>query len=319
MTQTKRRPAVSGAAPLVGRAARTSVATRGDTSHSERDELLVSALDYAGAGMRVFLLGRSKRPVANCAACRAAGAEHDREACGCLMCHGLYAATVAPGRIRAMRAAAPAGLLAVRTGAVSGIVVIDVDPEHGGQLDPVLMPPTALVRTGSGGWHAYYRHPGVPVLNSQSRLGPGIDVRGDGGYVVAPPSIHPRTRQPYRWVGGHPVVEMPRALADACCAPPAAAAPSSTRPTSTTPVDGIRAPGALLAAHLDAVRRAPTGRRRATLYGSARGVARMVAAGALSTADAWAALSDAGRGAGQTEREVRAAILGGFRDEGVPT
>src|SRR5439155_13435428 len=108
----------------------------------------------------------------------------------------------------------------------------------------------------------------------------------DGGYVVAPPSIHPRTGERYRWVGGHPVVEMPRALVEACTAPPAAAAPSSTRPPCTRAVDGIREPAALLAAHLDAVRRAPQGKRRTTLYGAARGVARMVAAGALSREDA---------------------------------
>jgi hypothetical protein len=266
----------------------------------------------------VFLLGRTKRPVASCASCRDAGNKHDRQACRCLTCHGFYAATTDADRVRAMRAAIPRGLLAIRTGAVSGLVVVDVDPDHGGRLDPDLMPPTASVRTGSGGWHAYYWHPGVPVLNSQGRLAAGVDVRGDGGYVVAPPSIHPRTREPYRWVGRRVLAEMPRALVRACCAPPAAAAPL-TRSTSTSPAGGIRAPAALLAAHLDAVHRAPDGCRRTTLYGAARGVARMVAAGAISYGDAWAALTDAGRAVGgQTEREIRAAIVGGFRDEGVP-
>jgi hypothetical protein len=53
------------------------------------------------------------------------------------------------------------------------------------------------------------------------------------------------------------------------------------------------------------------------LYGAARGVARLVAAGALTEADAWAALADAGRAAEQTDRDIRAAIAGGFTDEGV--
>ena len=61
---------------------------------------------------------------------------------------------------------------------------------------------------------------------------------------------------------------------------------------------------------------APEGRRRATLYGAARGVARMVAAGALTEAAARAALEAAGTAAQQTPREIRAAIDGAFHDEG---
>jgi hypothetical protein len=72
-----------------------------------------------------------------------------------------------------------------------------------------------------------------------------------------------------------------------------------------------------LAAHLDAVASAEAGRRRVTLYGAARGVARMVDAGAITRDAAWSVLTEAGRQADQTERDIRAAILGGFRDEGV--
>ncbi|BCJ75195.1 hypothetical protein CS0771_47390 [Catellatospora sp. IY07-71] len=72
---------------------------------------------------------------------------------------------------------------------------------HGGttSLDALiargLTPPTRYVRTGSGGLHLYYRHPGgISVPCDQGmRLGPGIDVKADGGYVVAPPSRHPVT------------------------------------------------------------------------------------------------------------------------------
>jgi hypothetical protein len=59
--------------------------------------------------------------------------------------------------------------------------------------------------------------------------------------------------------------------------------------------------------------------RRHTLYGVARGVARMVAAGALTPADAHVALYQAGRRAGQTDRDTRAAIAGGFHAESVAT
>ena len=279
-----------------------------------------AALRYIRHGWPVFVLGRSKRPVANCPACRAAGPGHDRAGCGCLTCHGFYAATLDPGRLAAMLRKVPGGLLAIRTGAVSGLCVVDIDPRNGGQLDRDLMTPTATVATGGGGWHLYYRHPGGPTLPALPGAA-GIDIKGDGGYVAAPPSLHPGTGRRYRWVGGRAVTEMPPALRAALTPPPAAspapAVPPLTRPAPARAAGGISSPPALLAAHLRAVREAPEGRRRATLYGAARGVARMVAAGAITEPDARAALEAAGTAAQQTPREIRAAIDGAFHDEGV--
>jgi bifunctional DNA primase/polymerase-like protein len=286
---------------------------------NDRTTLLTAALRYAACGWPVFLLGRAKRPVANCQACRTAGPGHDPAGCGHLTCHGFYAATADPQRIRAMHADVTGGLLAIRTGATSRLVVVDVDPGHGGTVTPTLMPPTAYVRTGSGGLHLYYRHPGGTVACSQSHVAPGIDIRGDGGYVVAPPSTHPTTHRRYQWATtGRPLAEMPPALRAACQPPPTpvpAAAPLRSVPT-TIAGGGISHPDRLLAAHLRAVTTAPEGRRRTSLYGAARGVARMVAAGAITTTAAIDALTNAGRQAGQTDRDIRAAIAGGFADEG---
>lgn len=293
--------------------------------------LMAAALRYAASGVPVFMLGRSKRPVALCQACETAKRDrlpHDPEACLCLACHGFYAATTDTYRIGAMLDAVPGGMLAIRTGAASGLVVVDVDPDHGGRAALArltaerLTPPTAWVRTGSGGLHLYYRHPGGHVGCSQSVLGEGVDVRADGGYVVAPPSVHPRTGRRYAWAStGHGLVEMPPALVAACRPKPPAAPTTHLAPQSitTTGAGGISSPPALLAALLDSVRTAPQGRRRTTLYGAARGVARMVAARAITAGDAFAALQAVGLAAGQTEREIRAAIAGGFRDEGVMT
>jgi len=296
------------------------------------DPRLPHALAYLANGRAVFVLGRSKRPLANCRACSRAVLDddpgHDRDACGCLTCHGFYAATHDPDRARAQLAAVPSGLLAVRTGAVSGLVVVDIDPRHGGRIDPDLMPRTALVATAGGGWHLLYRHPGTEPIRSRPLPGAvGVDVKADGGYVAAPPSTLPDGRG-YRWVLDIPPAEMPPALLAACRTDPpdAPAVPLTT--TSRTPLPGpyaprggggITSPEALLSAHLAAVLRAPHGRRRATLYGASRGVARMVAAGALTPERAWEHLRGAGQTAGQTRREIRAAILDGFRDEGVPT
>ncbi len=181
------------------------------------------------------------------------------------------------------------------------------------------MPPTRCVRTGSDGWHLYYAHPGGK-LAAKLAGHPGIDIKADGGYVVAPPSIHPTTGKPYRRVGDRAVTEMPPPLLHPCRpAPSPTGTPRATPTTAVRRGGGISSPAALLAAHLDAVDRAPEGRRRNALYGAARGVARMVAAGAITPADAYGALYDAGVRAQQTHRDIIAAIRGGFHAESVAT
>lgn len=83
----------------------------------------------------------------------------------------------------------------VVTGKASGIVTIDIDPKHGGTKEAVdalagVDTHTREHRTRSGGLHLIFRYPdGVEHIgNSVGRLGPGIDVRADGGYIVAPTS-----------------------------------------------------------------------------------------------------------------------------------
>jgi bifunctional DNA primase/polymerase-like protein/primase-like protein len=111
----------------------------------------------------------------------------------------------------------PNANLGIVTGAVSGIVVLDVDRRHGGalslaQLDIEIgpVPMTVEAATGGRGRHLYFRHPGSKVANRVG-LRPGIDLRGDGGCVVAPPSVHPSGRR-YTWVLGHSPAEIEIAL-----------------------------------------------------------------------------------------------------------
>ena len=297
------------------------------------DPRLPYALDYISAGRAVFVLGRTKRPVANCRPCGAAGSDHDPQACACLTCHGFYAATTDPDRIRAMLSAVPRGLLAIRTGAASGLVGIDVDPRDGGRIDPDLMPPTAAVASGGAdhGWHLLYTHPGGYVPSRKLPGHPGVDVKGDGGLLVAPPSPHPDTGRPYRWVGGREVREMHPSLAELArttARPSPSASPGlhpeypgagarTRRPPAPTGGGCISSPEALLAAHLDAVARAPVGSRRRTLYGAARGVARMVAVEAITTRRAWEELTTVGLAAGQSTQQIRNAINGAFTAEGL--
>lgn len=103
----------------------------------------------------------------------------------------------------------PAAGVGIATGAVSGLVVLDVDPRHGGDeslkdLGP--LPDTVTAITGGGGQHLYFAHPGGMVKNRSGFL-PGLDIRGDGGQVVAPPSMHASGRQ-YEWEPGYAPGEM---------------------------------------------------------------------------------------------------------------
>ncbi len=102
----------------------------------------------------------------------------------------------------------PEANIGIVTGAVSGIVVIDADGPKGlaslQSLGPIS---TWVSKTGreEGGLHVFFRHPGpdVRISNTAGRLPrlPGIDVRGDGGYVIVPPSRH-RSGRAYAWVMG---------------------------------------------------------------------------------------------------------------------
>lgn len=83
----------------------------------------------------------------------------------------------------------PDANLGIVTGALSGLVVVDADGEAGLAWIKQHLPVTGVyVRTGRG-WHAYFRHPGGNVRN-RGRIAPEVDIRADGGYVVAPPSLH---------------------------------------------------------------------------------------------------------------------------------
>ncbi|HET7325984.1 MAG TPA: bifunctional DNA primase/polymerase [Nocardioidaceae bacterium] len=118
------------------------------------------------------------------------------------------AGTTDTGRIRHWWTQAPTHGIGIVTGTDSRLFVLDIDVAGDKQGDESLheleqaygpLPPTYEVITGTGGRHLYYRWPssGHVIRNSASgALGPGIDVRGEGGQVLAPPTIHPNGR-PY--------------------------------------------------------------------------------------------------------------------------
>jgi hypothetical protein len=118
----------------------------------------------------------------------------------------------------------PDANVGIVTGQASGLVVVDVDARHGGhdslaQLERVHgpLPPTIEAITGGGGRHLYYAHPGGMHPNRVA-MHPGIDLRGDGGCVVAPPSVHPSGRV-YAWAEGRAPGDLPLAALPPCFNP----------------------------------------------------------------------------------------------------
>ncbi len=90
----------------------------------------------------------------------------------------------------------PESNVGIVTGRNSKLVVVDIDPRNGGDKEKLHLPATYIVKTGGDGWHYYYLWPHnkkAPNLDYVE----GIEIKGDGGYVVAPPSIHDKTFKEY--------------------------------------------------------------------------------------------------------------------------
>lgn len=89
--------------------------------------------------------------------------------------------------------------IAVVTGSISELLVLDCDNDAAvEEATRRGIPPTPTAQT-SKGRHFYFRYSGHDIHNSASKIAEGMDIRAEGGYVVAPPSIHP-TGAPYTWL-----------------------------------------------------------------------------------------------------------------------
>lgn len=132
--------------------------------------------------------------------------------------HGFKDATIDQNQIKAWWGKNPSANIGIATGR---IFVIDIDqkPDEGKfgeesfqELESKLgkLPDTWEVLTGSGGRHLYFKCPsGHEVRNSTSEIAEWIDIRGVGGYIVCPPSIHPDTGRTYEWECGYEPGEIP--------------------------------------------------------------------------------------------------------------
>jgi hypothetical protein len=157
--------------------------------------LLDAALSYAARGWPVFPLHSIRGGHCSCrdgAGCSRPG-KHPRTP------HGRTEATTDPERVRRFWRCWPDANIGIATGLESGILVVDLDDPHA--VDEIRLPDSPCSVTGRGGRHVLYRRPpGGRYLTATRVLGPelAVDSRADGGYIVAPPSVHLSGRA-YTW------------------------------------------------------------------------------------------------------------------------
>ena len=121
---------------------------------------------------------------------------------------GFHVATTDPAQIEEWGRLHPNADVAMPTGRVTGCVILDVDPRNGGdealhelEQQHAALPDTVRALTPSGGFHSLFQYPDQVehVPSSNSKLGPGLDIKTDGGYVVVPPAAG------YQWdAAAHP-------------------------------------------------------------------------------------------------------------------
>ena len=250
--------------------------------------LLEAALAYAARGWRVLpLRPRTKIPAT---------------------AHGLHDATTDEEQIRRWWDEDPARNVGVATGAESGIVVADLDDAGASAWWREQWPGTLICyqRTGRGE-QVVLRHPGGQVKNSASRVHPGVDIRGDGGYVVAPPSVHP-SGAVYEWVDDAEPATVPPAL-EALLAPPARSQAQAPRSRVATAVGyGARA----LEYELEELVCCAEGARNARLNVAAFNLGQLVEAGLLDQVEVEVRLAEAADRAGLRGGEISRTIASGI-------
>ncbi|MER7154524.1 bifunctional DNA primase/polymerase [Streptomyces lydicus] len=284
-------------------------------THEPRTALLRAALDAAEHGWAVIpLRPGDKRPALH-------GAEHCPGIGDCAGGHLKWEqrATTDPARIRAAWAHAPFNV-GIATGP-SGLVVVDLDmPKTKGNSNadtpsgvttfkalcertgrPV--PTTRTVRTASGGRHLYFTAPvGVRLANTAGTLGPLIDTRAWGGYVVGPGStVHGAA---YAVEDAAPVLQLPDWLLNALKPPQEPAKAVNV----VLPSRVGRYASAALRNEEENVASAPEGQRNAALVRAARALGRLIASGDLGRGEVEEALSRGAEAAGQKPYEYRSAL-----------
>jgi hypothetical protein len=220
-------------------------------------------------------------------------------------------ASANPDAIRKMFSRHPGCLIAVPTGAVSGIDILDIDPRHGGDVwylaHKEKLPPTRIHRTRSRGLHLLFLHtPGL--RNSAGKIAPGIDTRAEGGYFIWWPATGLEFQDyPPGGLPEWPLWLLPSMMTKPV--PPPVPYPHKTQgatPKKATAIAGIVA----------LVARASEGERNNIVHWAACRFAEMARDGIIDTSFAKSLLIEAGERAGLTASEIIGTTHSAFRNGG---
>jgi hypothetical protein len=280
--------------------------------------LLRAALYYAGRNWPVFPIWWVSKN-GRCACGKASCAHPGKHPIGKLAPRGRNSATTDPKKIKLWWRQYPKANIGLPTGPESGLVVVDIDPRNGGdrqnleRLGPIPNTPTA--KTGGGGVHILLKHPGRKV-KSRDRLGglEGIDQKGNGGYIVAPPSNHV-SGSAYAWQikPDTPLADIPEWLMGLLIQEGTPERPQAHQGGREPQAGGDYAAYAqrALADELAVLAGTPEGSRNDRLNQAAFALGQLVGAGALNRGQVEAALTAAAVGIGLTAPESAATIRSG--------
>jgi len=255
--------------------------------------MLDDALTYAAGGWHVLPLSPGKKTP--------------------LSANGLKDATTDPDIIDGWWERNPTANIGIRTGAESGIIVLDVDTKNGSDGEASLesfgpIPPTYEVATPNAGRHLYFVAPGMS-LGNRAGLRPGLDVRGDGGYVVAPPSRLDGVPKPYTTVNIATLAPCPSWIHSL---PPEQPPTQPVKTHTTMPAQPSRYAQIALRLECRAVRESTKGKRNHTLNTAAFNLGTLCGAGVLDRATAEAELSNAAMAVALPEGEILRTITSGM-------
>ncbi|MDP2849087.1 MAG: bifunctional DNA primase/polymerase [Humidesulfovibrio sp.] len=223
--------------------------------------------------------------------------------------HGLKDASQNKAQVQEWWTRWPDAQIGVPVGENTGSFVLDVDLPDGPASLAALeathgpLPLTWTATTPSGGIHMHFTLPaGLVLKNSASRLGPGLDIRTEGGYVIAPPTPG------YAWTSGKtPRANAPKWLLELLTTPKATTHAAPAQSAATTSYGR-----AALDSECARVALAPQGSRNQTLNAAAFAVAQLVAGGEVDRSEAEAALLHAALRAGLSETEASKTLASGM-------
>src|SRR5581483_2759319 len=255
------------------------------------NNMLKAALDYAERGLSVIpIKPQAKQPLIKWKPYRGRRAT--------------------PNEIRAWLRQWPDANIGIVTGAISGIVVLDCDSDDAMAFArqwglPELAP---RVKTGNG-WHIYFAHPGYRVRNFVKQDGDAIDLRGDGGFIVAPPSVHP-SGSAYRWeLKADDLPPIPDWLAQIIAEKPKKPTQQNGNGHNPQAYSGTTPYArAALQAELEKLRNTPEGSRNDQLNRSAYNVFRLMAGGDLPEDETYSAVYGVALETGLEHDEITATL-----------